>query len=158
MCPALRSTTTPSGTRAPLTMTFRSDPSAAAERIRPPLASRKNNRPVAALPPVVGVAFNVSVALMFLTSFSSFRAPTFQDLLGCLCRCDWFPDHAAIAQALDFFRVEPEFSENFVVVFAKIGRAPCRDFRDAVHLYRTADSKLHVLAGAFERHKDVVSL
>src|SRR6266850_5130173 len=80
------------------------------------------------------------------------------DLLGCLCRCDWFPDHAPSAQALDFFRIEPEFLENFVVVFAKIGRAPCRYFRDAVYLNRTTDGELYVFSGAFQRNDDVVGL
>ena len=55
-------------------------------------------------------------------------------------------------------RVEPEFLENFVVVFAKIGRALCRYFRDAVHLNRTADRELYVFSGAFERNDDVVGL
>src|SRR4029077_15314839 len=78
------------------------------------------------------------------------------DLLGCLCRCDWFPDHALSAQALDFFRVEPEFLQNFVVVLAKIGRALCRNFRHAVHLNRTTNRKLQVFSGALERNDDVV--
>ncbi len=67
-------------------------------------------------------------------------------------------DYAASAQALDFFGVEPEFLENFVVMFAKIGRALCRYFRDAVHLNRTADRELYVFSGAFQRNDDVVGL
>src|SRR5207244_2778329 len=98
----------------------------------------------------------------FVTSSSSFRSSTFQNLLSrarfWIIHRGWFPDDAARAQAFDFFRVEPEFSENFVVVFAKIGRALRRYFRDAVHLNRTADSELYVLSGAFQRNDDVVGL
>src|SRR5438477_9356715 len=63
----------------------------------------------------------------------------FKSLLSCLCRCDWFPNDAPSAQALDFFRVEPEFLQNFVVVFAEIGGSLRCYFRDAVHLNRTTD-------------------
>src|SRR4029077_8849213 len=80
------------------------------------------------------------------------------DLLGCLCRCDWFRDDAARAQALDLVRVEAEFLQNFVVVFAKIGRAFGRYFSDAVHLNRTADCKFQVFSRAFQWDDDVVSL
>src|ERR1700736_987508 len=81
------------------------------------------------------------------------------------CHCSWFGcsrgwarDDAARAQALDFFRVEPEFLENFVVVFSQLRRALCRYFCDAVHLNRTADCKFQVFSRAFQRHNDVVSL
>src|SRR6266550_2628661 len=47
----------------------------------------------------------------------------FKNLLSRLRRCGWSPDDAPGAQALDFFRVEPEFLENFVVVFSQLRRA-----------------------------------
>src|SRR6266550_222637 len=80
------------------------------------------------------------------------------DLLGCLRRRGWCPDHAPSAQALDFFRVEPELLENFVVVFSEFRRSLCRYFCDAVHLNRTTDCKLQVFSRAFERDDYVVSL
>src|SRR6266705_6518608 len=80
------------------------------------------------------------------------------DLLGCLCRCSRFPDDALSAQALDFFRVEPELLENFVVVFSQLRRSLCRYFCDAVHLNRTTDCKFQVFSRAFERDDYVVSL
>src|SRR6266513_5051187 len=80
------------------------------------------------------------------------------DLLSCLCWCDWFPAHAASAQALDFFRVKSELLENFVVVFSQLRRSLCRYFCDAVHLNRTTDCKFQVFSRAFERDDYVVSL
>src|SRR6266446_8933866 len=82
----------------------------------------------------------------------------FKSLLCCLCRCDWFPDDAPSAQALDFFRVEPELLENFVVVFSQLRRSLCRYFCDAVYLNRTTDCKFQVFSRTFERDDDVVSL
>src|SRR5260370_42505765 len=80
------------------------------------------------------------------------------DLLGCLCRCDWFPDDAARAKLFDFLCGKGEFRENFVVVFSQLRRALCRYFCDAVHLNRTTDCKFQVFSRAFDRHNDVVSL
>jgi hypothetical protein len=67
-------------------------------------------------------------------------------------------DHAPGAQAFDFSRVEPEFLKNFVVVFAEIGSALRRYFRDAVNLNRTTDRKLQVFSGAIKRNDYVVGL
>src|SRR6266481_7748045 len=53
----------------------------------------------------------------------------FKSLLRCLRRRDWFGDDSARTQALNFVSLESEFLENFVVVFAKIGRALRRYFR-----------------------------
>src|SRR5438132_12062487 len=81
------------------------------------------------------------------------------------CHCGWFGcwrgwvrDDAARTQALDFFRVEPELLENFVVVFSQLRRSLCRYFCDAVHLNRTTDCKFQVFSRAFERDDYVVSL
>src|SRR5437588_5228028 len=93
------------------------------------------------------IAFFFSGRFNWIRKICPERSVIMSLILGCLCRCDWFPDDAARAQALDFFRVEPEFLETFVVVFAKIGRAPCRYFCDAVHLNRTADRELYVFSG-----------
>src|SRR3954467_1955518 len=49
--------------------------------MRPPLASRKNNRPVAAVPPVVGVAFKVSVALIFSYLFLKLPKPDISEFV-----------------------------------------------------------------------------
>src|SRR5205807_4140626 len=104
------------------------------------------------------IAFFFSGRFNWIRKMRPERSVIMSLILGCLCRCDWFPDDAARAQALDFFRVEPEFLENFIVVFAKIGRAPCRYFCDAVHLNRTADRELYVFSGTFQRNDDVVGL
>ena len=82
----------------------------------------------------------------------------FKNLLSCLRRCGWSPDDAPSTQALDFFRVEPELLENFVVVFSQLRRSLCRYFCDAVHLNRTTDCKFQVFSRAFERDDYVVSL
>src|SRR5207244_8383857 len=81
------------------------------------------------------------------------------------CHCSWFGcwrgwvrDDAARTQALDFFRVEAEFFENLVVMFAETRAALRCYFRDAVYLNRTAHSQLYVFSGAFERDDYVVSL
>src|SRR5437764_2074542 len=47
----------------------------------------------------------------------------FKSLLSCLCRCDWFPNDAARAQALDFVCGKAELLENFVVVFSQLRRS-----------------------------------
>src|SRR5205823_14942831 len=83
--------------------------------------------------------------------------------LGCdgrwfRCWQGWARDDAARAQALDFFRVESEFLENFVVVFSQLRRSLCRYFCDAVYLNRTTDCKFYVFSRAFERDDYVVSL
>src|SRR5437764_15435549 len=80
------------------------------------------------------------------------------DLLGCLRPCGWSPNDAPSTQALDFFRVEPELLENFVVVFSQLRRSLCRYFCDAVHLNRTTDCKFQGFSRAFERDDYVVSL
>src|SRR5262245_24997054 len=49
MCPASTSTATPSGLRQPVTIVFASEPSGFMEKIRPPLRSRTNKRPVVVL-------------------------------------------------------------------------------------------------------------
>ena len=67
MCPASRWTTTPSGIRHPDKMTFRSEPSALTERIRPTLASRKNNRPCVSFADV-RFSFEISVSLILFIS------------------------------------------------------------------------------------------
>src|SRR3954469_7596665 len=92
-----------------------------------------------------------SCAHIFLNSFSSFRNSTFQNLLG---RARFWMirrgcDDADRTQTIDFFRVESEFLENFVVVFSQLRRSLCRYFCDAVHLNRTADCKFQVFSGAF---------
>src|SRR5437867_1732288 len=56
----------PSGCRHPVTMTFRSEPSWFIERMRPPLRSRTNRRPTAALPLVAReVGFETVPLVMF---------------------------------------------------------------------------------------------
>src|SRR5436309_13246044 len=86
-----------------------------------------------------------------------------RDLLRCYrswfgCWRGWARDDAARTQALNLFRVEPEFFENFVVVFSQLRRSLCRYFRDAVHLNGTTDRKLQAFSGAFEWDDYVVSL
>src|SRR5262249_18140698 len=57
MCPALVSTTTPSGSRPSVTRIFLFDPSVLTEKIRPPLRSSTYRRPFAK--PFVFVAMSV---------------------------------------------------------------------------------------------------
>src|SRR6266404_922626 len=68
MCRASTSTTTPSGIRHPLTMTFLSEPSGFTERMRPWLASRKTRRAVAVLFTAARVDFKVCVSVIFALS------------------------------------------------------------------------------------------
>src|SRR5258708_817911 len=68
----------------------------------------------------------------------------------------WFPDRAARAQALNCLRVEPQFFENLLVVFADFRRAFRRHFRHTVHLDRTADRGSQLAARALERNDDVI--
>src|SRR6266550_1227628 len=71
MCPASTSTTTPSGTRAPLTMTFRSGPSLLCRWLYLLFLKFQSHS-------------------YFVTSSSSFRRSTFQILLS--RACFWFRD------------------------------------------------------------------
>src|SRR5689334_12060420 len=64
----------------------------------------------------------------------------------------------ARAEAVDFGRAEPELFENLFVVLTKRRGAPCWHFRDAVHLNGTANRRVQLAAGAFERNDDVVRL
>src|SRR5689334_5191164 len=69
MWPASASTTIPSGIGpAEVTMTFLSEPSGFTERMRPPLASRKNKRETAALGTDAG-RFNLGVCVSIIFSF-----------------------------------------------------------------------------------------
>src|SRR5438874_12930787 len=73
MCPASASTTTPSGIRHPVTRTFLSEPSAFTARMRPALASRKNERPAAfLLPEPAGFSLGVWISGIFFLSFQLF--------------------------------------------------------------------------------------
>jgi hypothetical protein len=56
----------------------------------------------------------------------------------------------------DLGTVEPELSENFVIVLAQAGRAPCRFLCNAVHLHGAADRKRQLASRALERNDDVV--
>src|SRR5258708_33597496 len=69
MWPAWASTTIPSGIGpAEVTMTLLSEPSGFTERIRPPLASRKNKRGTAALRTDAGL-FDLGVCVSIIVSF-----------------------------------------------------------------------------------------
>src|SRR6266851_4718233 len=63
---------------------------------------------------------------------------------------------AVDAQALDLRRVEPQFLEDLVVVFAELRGALRRDFRDTVHLNGTANRRGQASSGALQRNDDVV--
>ena len=63
---------------------------------------------------------------------------------------------AARAQAVYFLRLETQLFENLVIVLSDFRCALCRHFSYVVHLYRTADRKLQIPSGAFERDNDTV--
>src|SRR5712672_1269192 len=67
-----------------------------------------------------------------------------------------FRNGATRPQAVDFIRAEAELLENFLVVLAEVGRAACGLLCDAMHLYRAADRRGELAAGAFERNDDVI--
>src|SRR5262245_16288221 len=63
---------------------------------------------------------------------------------------------AAVTQALDGGRVEPEFRQDLRIVLTELGRAPGRFLGDAADLEWAADSGRERVARAFQRNNDVV--
>ena len=61
-----------------------------------------------------------------------------------------------LAQTIDFFRVEAEFAKNLIVVLSDSRRALRRHLIDAMHLNRTADRRIKLVAGPFQRNDDFV--
>src|SRR3954470_8508656 len=87
---------------------------------------------------------------------ASMIRPAFPALLGCRGRVDTCRSDPARAEAVDLAGVEPELSENLVVVLADFRRSPGRHFVDAVNLQRAADRELQFSAGSLERNNNVV--
>src|SRR6476646_5921209 len=82
---------------------------------------------------------------------------------GTIRRCDrlrhtllGFRSRSARTQAVDFALAEAQLLQDFLVVLAESGSAPCRHFGNAVDLDRTADRRCQLAAGTFERNDDIV--
>src|SRR5271154_2826588 len=67
-----------------------------------------------------------------------------------------FRNGAALAQAVDFARAKAQFLENRLVVFSKSWGPLGRDFRNAVHIDRTADRRGELATRSFQGAADVV--
>src|SRR4051794_8900020 len=124
----------PSGRWQSATMTLRPEPSGPIEWMRPPLSSRTNSRPTAFLrsdrgfdivleASVIGLSFGSS-GLVCISSASPHRLRSFIRLRGA---CSCFRNGAAGAQALYLAGLEAELFEDFLAVFAKLGRASGRN-------------------------------
>src|SRR5882724_1308398 len=61
-------------------------------------------------------------------------------------------------EAVYLLRVEPEFGQNLLVVFANFRGALGRHFLDIVHLNRTADRRGQLAPSTFKRNDDIVCL
>src|SRR5258708_25496123 len=85
------------------------------------------------------------------------RSVTISSIVRLLC-CALFRlwNGAARAQTVDFGRIEAELPEHLLVVLSDVRSAPCRHFRDAMHLDRAADRRGELAAGSFERNDDLV--
>src|SRR5713226_6906449 len=67
------------------------------------------------------------------------------------------PRHSAAGmKVFDLGSVEPELSENFVIVLAQARRAVCGFLCNAVHLHGAADRKRQLASRALERNDNVV--